>query len=105
MQETIDFPELFGSFGHPGRAPAQRHLAVTPAFYVGRMVPANLDHRLDRVGRAQRAGQGGGYAQADDGEGLGQALSQRASGPGVGLGEVASEVLQLAWAARALSIR
>ena len=35
---ALDPAELVLGAGHPGGCPAQRHLAVTPALHVGRMV-------------------------------------------------------------------
>ncbi|MDT5168074.1 MAG: hypothetical protein QOD02_1393 [Mycobacterium sp.] len=59
MEVTVDAAELLAGLDHSGRAPAQRHLPVAPAFDVGGVFTADRDHRLDRIGRAQGAGQGG----------------------------------------------
>ena len=59
-RKPLTRPELFGGFEHPRGAPAQSHLPVPPPLHVGGVVSADLDHRLDRVCGAQRAGQGGG---------------------------------------------
>ena len=51
-------------------APAQRQLPVTPPLDVARVFAAYRDHRLDRVGRAQRARQNGWHTQAQHPERL-----------------------------------
>jgi hypothetical protein len=55
VQVAVDAAELLAGLDHPGGAPAQRHLPVAPALDVARAGPADRDHALDRVGRAQRA--------------------------------------------------
>ncbi len=94
VQEPVDLAELFGGFEHPCRAPAQGHLTVAPAFDVRAVVSADLDHRLDGVGRAQRSGQGGRHPEAHDGEGLFESFAQRAGRAGMGAFELAGQVLQ-----------
>src|SRR6266487_3794646 len=94
VQAAVDTAELVIGFEHPGGAPAQRHGPVPPALDVLGVLPANLDHRLDRVGRAERAGQGGRHAQSHDGQGLGHALAQRRGGAGVGLVQLAGQLGQ-----------
>ena len=63
VQVAVDAAELMTGFEHPSGAPARRHGRVAPAFDVLGVLPADLDHRLDPVGGAQRAGQGGRHAQ------------------------------------------
>jgi len=67
MQVAIDAAELVIGFEHPGGAPAQCHLPARPALDVSGVLSANLDHRLDGIGRAERPGQGRRHAQAQDG--------------------------------------
>jgi hypothetical protein len=95
VEVAVDPTELLGCFAHARRAPAQHHLTVPPAFDVDRVCSADLDHGLDGVGRAQRPGQRRGDAEADDGGRLGQPFPQRPGRPGVGLVELAGQVLQL----------
>jgi hypothetical protein len=64
VQVAVDAAELFAGFDHAGGAPAQRHLPVAPAFDVACVFAADRDHRLDGVGRAQRARQRGWYTQS-----------------------------------------
>jgi len=47
MEVSVDPAELFTGLDHPGGAPAQRHLPVTPAFDVAGVIATNRDHRLD----------------------------------------------------------
>src|SRR4029453_2485963 len=63
VQMAIDAAELLGCLAHAGGDPAQHHLPVLPAPDVDGMVAADLDHRLDGVGAAQRSSEGGWYAQ------------------------------------------
>ena len=74
--------------------PAERHLAVLPALHVSRVVPADLDHRLDRVRRVQRAGEGRRDVQSADGEGLSQSLAERGCRAGMGAVEFLRELLE-----------
>jgi hypothetical protein len=55
------------------------------------MIPADPDHRLDAVGRAQRAGQGGRHPQGQDGQRLGDTLAQRGGGAGVSFVQLGGE--------------
>jgi hypothetical protein len=59
------------------------------------VVPADLDHRLDRVGRPQGARQGRRHAEAGHGEGLGQALAKRPGRSGVGVLELLGEGFEI----------
>jgi len=77
MEVAVHAAELLLGLEHAGRAPAKRHLAVALALHVGRVVAADLDHRLDGVGGAQCPGQGRWHAEAADSEGLREALAQR----------------------------
>src|SRR5450756_3072542 len=56
VQVAVDAAELLAGLDHPGGAPAQRHGAVLPVLHVARVGAGDGDHRLDAVGRAQRAG-------------------------------------------------
>src|SRR4051794_29522476 len=95
VQVTVDPTELLAGLDHAGGAPAQRHLPVAPALDVGRVGPADGDHALDRVGRAQGAGQRRRHFQAQHGEGLGESLAQAASRTGVGLVQFPGQRAQL----------
>jgi len=86
VEVTVDAAELLAGLDHPGRAPAQRHLPVAPALDVAGVFTADRNHRLDRIGRAQRAGEGGRHTEAQHGERLVQALAQ--AGRRAGLGTV-----------------
>jgi len=50
-----------------------------------RMIPANGDHRLHRVGRAQRPGQGGRHPEPQHREGVGHAFAHAGRRRGVSL--------------------
>ena len=63
--------------------PAQRHLSVPPALDVARVVRDRAVQVLDRVGRAQRAVQRAGDAQALDGQCFLQSLAQARGGAGM----------------------
>src|SRR3954453_19236627 len=82
VQVAGDPGELLPRPPHPGRAPAQRHLPIAPAFDVRAAITTDTDHRLDGIGRAQRASQRGWYAQTQHHEGLVQALRRLAAAPG-----------------------
>ena len=94
VEVTVHPAELLGRFAHPGGAPAQRHLSVPPALDVAGVVPADLDHRLNRVCRPQGADQGRRDAEPADGEGLGQALPEAGRGAGMGPLEVPGQLLE-----------
>src|SRR5450759_4405835 len=76
MQMTVDPSELLLRLEQAGRAPAQQHLTAAPTLHVARVVSADLDHRLDGVGRSQGACQGRWHAETGHGEGLGESLPQ-----------------------------
>lgn len=75
VEVAVDPSELLGGLAHPGGAPAQRHLSVTPSLDVGAVVTADLDHRLDRVRGPQGACQRRWNPETAHGEGLGQAFA------------------------------
>jgi hypothetical protein len=50
LEPAVDTAELVIGFEHPGDAPAQRHRRSPPALDVLGVLPADLDHGLDRVG-------------------------------------------------------
>jgi hypothetical protein len=81
---AVDATELLAGLGHPGGAPAQRHLPVAPTFDVAGVFAAHRDHRLEGVRRAQRVGQGGRNVQAQYRERVLQTLAQAGRRPGVG---------------------
>jgi hypothetical protein len=91
-----------GSMGGTSAIPYVSHLPVLPVLDVAGVVAGDGDHRLDAVGAAQRAGQGGWHVQAQHGKSFGQALAQRGGG-GVGAVEFFGEGLEPASAARAES--
>jgi len=92
--DADDLAELALGFEHAGRGPAQTHVAGLPALDVARCAPDELDHRLDRVGRGERAPQLLVALQALQRDRLGQALVQRRRGAGVRPGELGDEALQ-----------
>ena len=75
MEVTVDPAELLAGFDHACGAPAQCHRSVLPVFDVAGVIPTDFDHAFHAVGAAQGAGQGGWYTQAQDGQGLVQALA------------------------------
>ncbi|CCG02442.1 Putative helicase (fragment) [Blastococcus saxobsidens DD2] len=85
VQVAVDPAELLAGLDHAGGAPAQGHLPVPPALDVAGVITTDGDHRLDRVGRAQRAGQRGRHPQAQHGQRLVQAFAQAGSRARVGL--------------------
>jgi hypothetical protein len=95
VQVPVDAAEWLGCLAHPDGDPAQHHLAVLPALDVGGVVAADLDHRLEGVGAAQRSGQGGRHAKPTDREGLGQAFPQGRGRAGVGAVQRAGQCFQV----------
>src|SRR5215471_6016350 len=62
VQAAVDAAELAIGFEHPSGAPAQRHGPVPPPLDVLRMLPADLDQRLDRIRGAKGPRQGRRHA-------------------------------------------
>lgn len=69
--------------GDPGGAPALDHGAVAPALDPAGGVAGHGDHRLDRVGRGQAAGEPVAHAEPADGEHLLEPFAQRRGGIGM----------------------
>ena len=101
---AVDPAELLLRLDHARCTPAQRHLAVAPALHVGGVVPADLDHRLDGVGGAKRSGERGRNTEAADGEGLGEALTQRGGRTGVRALQLLCQRLQVALAGKRIGV-
>jgi NAD(P)-dependent dehydrogenase (short-subunit alcohol dehydrogenase family) len=80
-----------GAGGGIGRAEA---VALAEP-HVGGGISADLDHRLDRVRRAQRAGQRRRDTGASDGERLDQAFTQGSGRAGMGAIELFGESLEV----------
>ena len=80
MQVAIDAAELPGCFEHTGGAPAQCHFAVSPAFHVGGVVSADLDHRPRWSSAACVPGLG--HAEAGHGERRSESFAQAPGGAG-----------------------
>jgi hypothetical protein len=99
---TVDPAELPASLDHAGGAPAQRHLSVAPALDVAGVFAAEGDHRLDRIRRAQRPGEGERHTEAQRPERLVEAPWHRlAAAPGWGLLKFKrAVVISLSWACR-----
>src|SRR5437764_14182759 len=77
-----DLPKLPLGFEHAGGGPAQRHLAGRPALHVALGAADDLEHRLARVRRLERALEVAAYAEPAEGERLFHPFAQRAGGPG-----------------------
>jgi len=95
VQVAVDATELLAGFDHPGGAPAHRHVPVAPALHVRRPLPADPDHGLDGVGRAEGARQRGWHPQPQHRQGLGQPFAQAGGDPRVGLVQLAGQGLEL----------
>src|SRR6059036_2303257 len=63
-----DLPKLAFGFEHAGGGPAQRHLARRPALHVALGAADDLDHRLARVRRVERALEVAGDAEPGERE-------------------------------------
>ena len=63
--------------------------------------PADLDHRLDGVGRAQGAGQGRWHTEPGHGEGLGEPFTQAGGAPGCERSMRLARASSAPWAASA----
>src|SRR5205807_3983573 len=87
-------PELPLGFEHAGGGPALAHVALAPALDVALGAADDLDHRLARVGRAQRLGELAGDPQAGEGERLLEPLGERAGGVGPGALELCEQLCQ-----------
>ena len=94
VEVAVHAPELAARLEHPSGAPAQRHLPVPPALDVLGVLATDPDHRLDRVGRSQRPGQGRREVEAEHGQRLGEALAQAAGGTWVGLVQLPCQCLE-----------
>src|SRR6266571_6720954 len=90
-----DLPKLAFGFEHAGGGPAQRHLARGPALDVALGAADDLDHRLARIRRLERALQVAADVEPGERERLLQAFAQRAGGAGVAAVELAGELTQL----------
>ena len=65
MQVAVDAAELLASLDRPAAAHQRSAISpVPPAFDVGGVFAADRDHRLDHIGRAQRAGKGRRHTEA-----------------------------------------
>ncbi len=95
VQVAVDPPRLPAGLVQAGGAPAQRHPPVSPALDVAGVVAADPDHGLDRVGRAQRAGQGWRHPEPEHGQRLTEAFAQAAGGIGPGLVQLPDQRLEL----------
>ncbi len=89
-----DPPELALGLEHPGGGPAKGHLARLPALGVAGGAPHARDHRLDRVGRGERACERAADPEAGEGERLGHPLTQGGRRAGVAVRELGRELLQ-----------
>src|SRR5664279_1126769 len=92
---TVDPAELLLGLEQAGGTPAQRHGPAVPTLDVARVVTADLDHRLDGVGGAQRARERRRDTESGDGERLGESLTQRAGGTGVLAFELFGQCLEV----------
>src|ERR1035437_6946202 len=95
MHEPVHLAELLGSFAHACSAPAKRHLTVTPALHVRRVISADLDHRLDGVRRPQCSCERWRDLERDHGEGLTEALAKTPRSTGVRALQLTGELFEL----------
>lgn len=65
VQVAVDRRNCLQALITPAAHQRSAHLPVAPAFDVAGMLSADRDHRLDAVGRVQRAGQAGRHAQPE----------------------------------------
>jgi hypothetical protein len=91
---ALDASELFGRGEHPGGGPAQAHAAVLPALHFAGVRPDGFDHRGHRVRAHHRLEQRSGYAEAGDGERVGEAFAQAGGGVGVDPPELGGQRLE-----------
>jgi hypothetical protein len=92
---ALDPAELGLGGEHPGRCPAQGHLARGPGLHPPGVVADDLDHALHRVGGLHGLQQLAAHLQPVDGQGLGQALAQAGGRAGPLAGQAAGQGLQL----------
>src|SRR5436190_6366013 len=86
-----DLPKLPFGFEHAGGGPAQRHLAGGPALHVALGAADDLEHRLARVRRLERALEVASDAEPGQGERLLESFAQRAGGAGIRSVELARQ--------------
>jgi nucleotide-binding universal stress UspA family protein len=80
---TVDLAELLLRLEHACSDPPHGHGAVAPALDVAMPVARDGDHRLDRVGGAERAQQRRWEPEPRDAQRLLQSLTQRRRSAGV----------------------